>query len=307
MLLPQATHRHPRHASGAPGHADPHAVQVAGLAIHHVDTGAVIADGQADGHAEPIMLLPGIIATHRYFAKSIAPLAHRFRVVAPDLPGFGRSDKPDAPYSIDWFADVVAALLDAKKIERAHVVGNSLGGQIAMAMALRHPTRIARLVLVAPSGIGTRWLAPARPFIDGIERVVPRLAALRGVSREPAARFMGLVFRHTFPGRPDLAARYLRGYRRAIESEEYPKYLRALLRSVEGCLARPLLDEARRIPHETLILWGRRDRIVPCASASLLQRNMPRARLLVYEGSGHVPMEDDPERFNRDVLAFLGA
>src|SRR5436305_1349763 len=106
-------------------------ITVDGLRIHHVDAGPQ--------DAPAILLLPGIVATHRYFARNIGPLAERYRVLAPDLPGFGRSDKPDAPYTTEWFVGQVCRFLDRKGIDRAHLVGNSLGGQIAMATALARP------------------------------------------------------------------------------------------------------------------------------------------------------------------------
>src|SRR5437868_3127050 len=109
----------------------PDTILVDGCAIHHVDAGP--------RDAPPLLLPPGIVATHRYFRANIGPLSRRFRVLAPDLPGFGRSGKPDAPYTIDWFVETVARFLDEKSIARTHVAGNSLGGQIAMGLAVKEP------------------------------------------------------------------------------------------------------------------------------------------------------------------------
>jgi pimeloyl-ACP methyl ester carboxylesterase len=272
----------------------PRAIDVGGVRIHHVDVGPP--------EAPALLLLPGIVATHRYYRGNIGALAERYRVLAPDLPGFGRSDKPDAPYSTAWFVEQVRRFLDVKGIARAHVAGNSLGGQIAMALSLAHPERIDRLVLVAPAGISTDRLRVLSPALKAFNRVARR--ALHRAPRIPRPA-VAMLFRAVFPARPDLAQRYTRGYADAIASAEYPLYLRACLRAMHGCLESPMLEPARRIEHRTLIVWGRRDALLPVSAARPLRDAMRSAELLIYDRSGHCPMIDEPERWNRDVERFL--
>jgi pimeloyl-ACP methyl ester carboxylesterase len=266
-------------------------ILVGGCRVHHVDAGP--------REAPAVVLLHGIVATHRYFRANLDALAARHRVLAPDLPGSGRSDKPDAAYSTDWYVAQLAAFLDAKGVGRAHLVGNSMGGQIALAFAHALPARVERLVLVAPAGLSTSHLAPLRPFLRVAHRHGHRL-----VPRIPEAALAAL-FHIVFPGRPDLARRYIRGYASGMASEEYPLYVRALLRSGDGVLAHGTARLAREILHPTLIVWGRRDALLPAWGAKRLARAMPHAELRIYDRSGHCPMIDEPERFNRDVIGFL--
>jgi pimeloyl-ACP methyl ester carboxylesterase len=290
MMTAAATHLHRPPA--------PTAIEIDGVPIHHVDAGP-----RSDAETAPaVLLLPGIVATHRYFSANVGALARHYRVLAPDLPGFGRSGKPDAPYSTAWFVDRVVRFLDAKQVARAHVAGNSLGGQVAMALARRHPERVERLVLVAPAGISTERLRFFRPLLRAANAASSR--GLRLAPRVPRAAW-SMLFRAVFPDRPDLAERYVRGYVDAVASDEYPLYLRACLRAMDGVLASPMMETARHIEHPTLIVWGRRDALLPVAAARRLHRAMQRAELLVYERAGHCPMVDEPERWNRDVLRFL--
>ena len=264
---------------------------IGGCKVHHVDV------GRED--AEAVVLLHGITATHRFYRHNIAYLARRRRVIAPDLPGFGGSGKPDVSYSTDYFVAVLAELLDAKGIERAHLVGNSMGGQIAMQFALAHPARVDRLVLVAPAGVTAVPMGLLRFGLGGAaftERHTPRV---------PAAAIRLLFHGIIFPDRPDLAARYVRGYLAGLASQEGPLHFRTFYRALRGVLATPLRVRAREIGAPTLILWGARDRLLPVTAAPNLRRRIAHSRLLIYRESGHCPMVDQPDRWNHDVERFL--
>jgi pimeloyl-ACP methyl ester carboxylesterase len=265
---------------------------VGGTGIHLVDAGP--------RDAEAVLLIHGITATHRYWRDNIEHLARRRRVIALDLPGFGRSDKPDAPYTTDYFVNCIAGLLDERGIARAHVVGNSMGGQIAMLFALRLPTRLDRLVLVDPAGV-TAWPARLMDLAIGGASL-----ALRPIGAPPVpVAALAVLFRMVFPNRPDLAGRYVRAYAAAVRSPEFPLHFRAGVRAARGVLATPLRERAREIGAPTLIVWGARDRLLPVTAARPLRKAIPHARLLIYKHSGHCPMVDQPARWNRDVEAFL--
>jgi 4,5:9,10-diseco-3-hydroxy-5,9,17-trioxoandrosta-1(10),2-diene-4-oate hydrolase len=223
-------------------------------------------------------------------------------VVALDLPGFGRSPKPDVSYGIDFFVEELARFLDEKGIERAHLCGNSLGGLIAMAFALAHPRRVDKLVLVDPAGMTRLPLWLGRLVVKILEDGAGSLG--RRVPRIPSAVTQTL-FRAVFPTRPDIAERYIRAYERAIASDEYPLHLRSLFRAVRGVLRTPMRLRAREIGAPTLIFWGARDYLLPVAGAHALRRTIPHSRLLIYSQSGHCPMVDQPDRWNRDIEAFL--
>jgi pimeloyl-ACP methyl ester carboxylesterase len=265
-------------------------VHLDGHAVHHVDVGS----------GDAVVLIHGLTATHRYWAQNIPHLSSRRRVLALDLPGFGKSDKPDVSYSTPFFVRTLERFLDEKSIARATLVGNSMGGQIAMAFSLAHPRRVDKLVLVDPAGVTMLPLWVMRVGMWAMATTGGRLP----VPRVPAP-FVEALFRAVFPTRPDLAARYIRSYSRAIASPEYPLHLRSAFRAVRGVLASPMRRRAREIAAPTLIMWGARDYLVPVTAARTLRRTIPHSRLIIYRASGHCPMVDQPERWNRDVEAFL--
>ena len=273
----------------------PSLIRAAGLAWNHVDVGP--------GDAPAIVLLPGVVATHRYFRRNIPPLSERFRVIAPDLPGFGQSEKPDAPYSTEWFVARLLEFLDVKGIARAHVVGNSLGGQIAMALALAAPERVLRLVLIAPAGF-TPYPAALSRVLDVAGRAAFPRVGLPRLPRIPSAA-IALLFRLVYPTRPDLAESYTRGYVAGVASPDYPLFVRAAFRSLRGSLEEPMMRRAADLTQPTLVMWGAQDHLLPARTAALLSRTISGAELLVYDESGHCPMVDQAERVNRDLAAFL--
>jgi pimeloyl-ACP methyl ester carboxylesterase len=248
------------------------------------------------------VLLHGLTATHRYWKQNIDALAATRRVIAVDLPGFGRSPKPDADYSIPWLVRALVHFLDGLGLARVSLVGNSMGGHLAMATALAHPERVDKLVLVDPAGVTALplWLLRVASWLA--------VSAAGMVSVDPPRvprPFVQALFAAVFPTRPDLAARYVKAYARAIASPEYPLHLRAAVRAARGVTAMPLHDKLAALRRPTLIIWGAKDLLLPARAARRLQRLIDGSQLLIYRESGHCPMVDQPERFNRDVLAFL--
>jgi pimeloyl-ACP methyl ester carboxylesterase len=160
--------------------------------IHYLDAGPRDADA--------VVLIHGLTATHRYWKQNVEALAARRRVIALDLPGFGRSDKPDADYSIDFFVTALFTLLDGLGVARASLVGNSMGGHIAMAAALAAPARVDKLVLVDPAGVHPlpSWLMRAAAVAVGAATTA---GGRLPVPRVPGA-FVELLFRAVFPAVP---------------------------------------------------------------------------------------------------------
>jgi len=196
------------------------------------------------GHGEPIVLIPGLASDLSDNAFITRRLSQKFRVLALDNRGAGRSDKPDAPYTIEQMADDAAALMDAAGVERAHVIGISMGGRIAMALALRHPDRVSSLVLVSTF---------ARQAAGSVDRV----RRLNTINRIPVIR--SLLSRYPQP--PYAFERQLtasRGY---------------------DCSAR--LAEIR-VP--ALVLHGRDDKIAPLALAEELHAGIPGSQMVAFPG-----------------------
>jgi pimeloyl-ACP methyl ester carboxylesterase len=260
-------------------------IRVDGIPIHLTEAG----EGPA------LVLLHGLSATHVNWERTIPAFADRWRVVAPDLPGHGRSGKPDAPYTIDFFAGVVRSLGRELGIKEAVVVGNSLGGQIAVELALTYPVWTRALVLVAPAGrfnVGLRAIAGAVGAAT-TERVL-RVTLPRALERcffDPTCEAHGMR-------RQILDA--------LIGGDEWGSFARAISRSLAGALAagrQPL----HLLTQPTLVVWGRDDRIVGFGGSRRLLAGVPHARLVPFDRCGHLPMLEHPERFNTTLAEFLRA
>ena len=258
------------------------------------------------GAGPPVLMLhgggPGASGLSNY-ARNIDALAGRFRVLVPDLPGYGRSSK--GVNSDDPFGDLAAAmlaLLDALGIDRAHVVGNSLGGACALRMAMEQPGRVDRMVLMGPGGIGISQAAPT----GGLKRLLgyyagegPTLEKLRTFICEDlvfdGSRIPEAVLRERFEASIDpevLASPPLRA----------PKDLEAFRRL--DFLIDPRLPA---LEHRTLVLWGTADRVNPATGAMALQARMPACDVYLFSRTGHWVQWERADEFNAVVTAFLSA
>jgi 4,5:9,10-diseco-3-hydroxy-5,9,17-trioxoandrosta-1(10),2-diene-4-oate hydrolase len=268
-----------------------------GLRLHYHQAG--------EEHGTAAVLLhgggPGASAWSN-FGRNVPVFAEALRTVAPDQPGFGRSGGPfEGSHYFTHSADALAGLLDSLGIERAHLVGNSLGGGTAVRFALRHPDRAGRLVLMAPGGLSMNVFAPEPT--EGIKRLYG-FAAPPGPSREKLAAFLRtLVFD------PALVTDELVEERFAAASD--PAALTAM--GVMGGMfaADPeggmLWREAHRLRQRVLLVWGREDRVIPLDGALVALKLIKRAQLHVFGGCGHWAQLERFDEFNRLVLDFLGA
>jgi 3-oxoadipate enol-lactonase len=249
-------------------------------------------DERGDGDGAPIVLLHGLGSSLADWVMQLPMLAAQHRVFAVDLPAHGRSSRPRGRLTVEAMAEDVAALLTALGVSPAHLVGLSLGGCVALMLALDHPERVRSLTLVNAFA----RLTPAGP--RGALRMLTRLALLACAPMRVVAAH---VARGLFP-RPDQQALYLAAVA-SLGSNPRATYwsaIRALLGfDVRGRLA------AVRCP--TLVIAGDRDTTVPLAAKTLLQRSIPGAELLIVADSGHATPCDQAERFNAALLAFVAA
>jgi pimeloyl-ACP methyl ester carboxylesterase len=253
------------------------------------------------GQGPPVLAVHGLGGTKGSFLPTLAALADRFRVIAMDLPGFGDSAKPvGAPYDARYFARSVVDLLDALELERVHVVGNSLGGRVALELGLRAPERVDRLVLLAPSLAWRR----NRPWAPLVRLVRPELGL---VQLAPRAVVEGIVHR-LIPGAGD-------GWTAAGVDEFLRAYLTPAGRAAFYAAARQIYleephgDEGfwprlRTLRPPALFVWGRRDRLVPLAFARHVTDALPSARHVELD-CGHVPQVELPRQTHAAVAAFL--
>ena len=253
------------------------------------------------GTGPPALAVHGLGGTKGSFLPTVAALASRFRTISVDLPGFGDSDKPiGARYDARFFADAVVDLLDALALERAHLIGNSLGGRVVLEMGLRHPSRVGRLALLAPSLAWQR----ERPWLGLLRLTRPELGLVQVTPRW----LVEAIVHRLIPGADE-------GWTAAGVDEFLRAYLTPAGRAAFYAAARQVYLEE---PHgeggfwtrlsaleaDALFVWGRHDRIVPIAFARHVEAALPGARHLELD-CGHVPQIELPRQTHTALAAFL--
>jgi pimeloyl-ACP methyl ester carboxylesterase len=275
----------------------------AGLRFAQVSTAAGELSINEAGSGPPVVLVHGLGATKISMLPTVAALAASgFRAIALDLPGFGDSVKPiRAPYHAPYFAGAVVALMDALGVARADVVGNSLGGRIALEMGMRYPQRTRRLGLLAPS---LAWLR-GRPWAPLLRLISPQLGLLQPTPRP----LVEALVRAVVPGQRSqewTAAgvdEFLRSYltprgRAAFYAAARNIYLE------EPWGPRGLWTRLAALQTPSLFIWGREDRMVPIAFEAHVREALPGASHLELD-CGHVPQLEAPEETHAALSAFL--
>jgi abhydrolase domain-containing protein 6 len=262
----------------------------------HTTEAAGFAIGYDVGHenrGESVLLLHGFSADREVWTRFAAGLRDR-HVLIPDLPGHGRTPfTAGAGYSAPAQAERMLALLDAVGVKRAHVIGNSMGGFIAAAMARRAPDRVASLALVDAAGLKLSAPSPLSRMLD--EGSNPFLLD----SPDQFDAFYAMTMAKA-PFVPAIV-------RRAI-AEEYVAR-RGQLTEIFTDFQHPsdfLDDHLAEISAPTWVAWGRHDQLIDVSAAKVWADGIPRASLTVYDDLGHMPMFEAPRRSCRDYRAFLG-
>ncbi|MFY1593896.1 alpha/beta fold hydrolase [Micromonospora sp. WMMD737] len=257
---------------------------------------------RVDGDGPPVLLLHGIGRTLRDFTELHELLAARFRVHSVDLPGYGGSLPMAGPCTLPALGEFAARYLDAVGVEEpAHVVGNSLGGAVAMRLAASEPGRVASLTLVNSAGFGREVT------------IALRLLALRPLGRlllRPtrwAARRAELSLFHD----PALATAERVAHALAVARQPYAARVmletaRSLgtFRGVSPQWREELLAEVARLDVPTLVVWGDRDLILPAAHLDAARSRLPRARTHLFADCGHMPQIECAEEFHRLLVDF---
>jgi pimeloyl-ACP methyl ester carboxylesterase len=256
------------------------------------------------GSGPALLLLHGITNSSQTW-QGVAPwLAERFTLIAPDLLGHGESATPRGDYSLGAHASGARDVLTALGIERATVVGHSLGGGIAMQFAYQFPERCERLVLVSSGGLGREvHLVLRAAALPGADFVLPLLTSARLLE---VGRGVGGVLRRL--GLPpskdlDLLGRGFASLDSAGSRQAFLHTVRAVIEpGGQRVSAESRLALAALLP--TLIVWGERDSIIPVAHGAAAHKAMPGSRFEVFPGAGHMPHDADPERFAALLIDF---
>ncbi|MBF6228058.1 alpha/beta fold hydrolase [Nocardia abscessus] len=269
-------------------------------------TGGLTLRYHEAGSGAPLVLLHGSgpgVSGWANFGANLPVLAERFRCLIVDQPGFGASGRPEV-YERNYLrisAESVLRLLDDLGLERAHLLGNSMGGAVATLLALEHPERVDRLVLMAPGGVGLNVLGPEPS--EGITRLLE-------FNAEPTRERL-LPWLRTMVSDPATLTDELIDTRLKAASD--PAAVTAL-RDAYATFADPALAEPiplwarlRGLRAQTQILWGRDDRVTPVEAALLPARQIPNADLRVFARCGHWVQIERKSAFERAVIDFLTA
>ncbi len=248
--------------------------EIDGLRVRHLRQGA----------GPPVVVLHGWGASIETVASIVSALSGIAEVHALDLPGFGESQAPSEPWGVEDYGRFLASFMDAVGVSRpAALIGHSNGGRVAIAMAAGEAGRVSRMILVDSAGI-----RPKRGF------AYYRKVSMAKVGKH-AARRLGA------PGRRLRDA--LLGRAASADYVAAPPEMRATFVRLVNADLRDLLPQVR-VP--TLLVWGEQDTATPVADAQLMERLIPDAGLVLFEGAGHYSYLDQPERFARIARHFLG-
>lgn len=257
------------------------------------------------GQGPAVVLIHGVAGRASQWDQTLQLLAENHTVVAPDLLGHGDSAKPRGDYSLGAHASGIRDLLVALDIEHASVVGHSLGGGIAMQFSYQFPERCERLVLVSSGGLGDEVHPLLRAAtLPGSEFVLPLLAHPRVLDvASVVPRAMGRLGLRTRVDLEEMA----RGYQSLSNADARSAFSHTLRGVIDPTGQRinatDRLYLASKMP--SLIIWGRRDRIIPVEHAGPAHKAMPGSRLALFDRAGHFPHLDEPLEFTRTLEAFF--
>ncbi|MCE2508894.1 MAG: alpha/beta hydrolase [Nitrosopumilaceae archaeon] len=254
-------------------------VSVGGNSIRYLDAGS----GSA------VLLLHGLGGYADKWRGVIGMLSDSYRVIAPDMIGSGLSDKPVANYTPSLFVDFLKRFIEATGLERPHIVGASLGGQVAAMFAATHQECLSRLVLVSPAGV----LKVSTPALDAyiMAALYPRpgsvghaLRLMEGSGRDPSLRLVSSFMENM--RRPNAKMAFMSSLLCFKNAGDLTPYLKS-------------------IKAPTMLLWGYDDPIIPISYAAQFAAAIPDCRFVGLEDCGHTPYVQDPERFAGLVGGFL--
>lgn len=258
------------------------------------------------GTGDPLLLIMGLAADSQAWMFQIPDFAKQYRVIAFDNRGVGRSSKPAGPYTIHEMADDTLGLLDALKIDKAHVVGVSMGGMIAQELVLRNPERVRALVLACTYPEPDADIERARTFT--VEQFGGSVDASGGIHVDLKALNPMMFLQQLLPN----------VFNQSFIEKELPKLMQvfsgalqygfsmeAILGQVGAVMTHKATDRLHAIKSPTLVITGDADRLVPPASSDILAREIPNAKLVKIAGGSHGFNFETPQLFNDAVLDFL--
>lgn len=265
--------------------------------VAYIDVG----DGE-----QTLLLVHGLASNAGFWRYNIPQLAQHFRVIAVDLPGYGKSEKGNYSYSMTFFAETLNDLIRELKLNNVVYIGHSMGGQIGMTLALHHPGSMEKLILVSSAGIEQfrrgegNWLrnsVTVRSVMQTNEEGIRRNLALNFYNWNPRWEWM------------------VEERARMAKAQEFEQFAFAVSQSVRGMLDEPTSHRLHEISHPTLIIYGKYDGLIPNPYLNpgfpstvfrTAHEQIPDSQLVEIPGAGHMVQIERPEAINTVILQFLG-
>ncbi len=267
-----------------------------------------LAYTEAGNGKETILFIHGLGGTRQHWQQTLPALSSNYRVLAVDLPGYGDSRLQKVPQDsmLHYFSASLLALMDSLSIPEAHLVGHSMGGQIAMLFALEHPERVQKLVLAAPAGIETFTEAEGQGL---------RAFAANTYPQKPSEAQIRQNYALNFYQKPEAAEGLIQERLALNESAYFPTYANVLIKAVNGMLDTPVASRLAELQAPVLLIFGKEDRLIPNrylhpnltteALAQQAQQTLPKSQLLMLPNAGHLLMFEQPDAFNQALKDFL--
>jgi 3-oxoadipate enol-lactonase len=270
--------------------------------------GAIELFYEEHGAGDPLLLIMGFATDSTAWFFQVPAFAAHYRTVTFDNRGVGRSSKPTGPYTIHEMADDALGLLDHLRIERAHVLGLSMGGMIAQELVLRHPERVRKLVLAATYPEPDEATERTRQFT--LDKMGGHVTAAGEVRIDLAALDPLLLFQHLLPlvfTERFIATELPKLMQLFAGALQYGFSMEAILGQMQALMGHKATDRLHRITAPTLVLTGDADRLISPANSDILAAHIPGARLVKIAGGSHGFNIEQADVFNRAVLDFLAS
>lgn len=274
-----------------------------------VSDSVIIAYADEGQGEQTLLFIHGLGSYLPAWRKNMEVLSDNYRCIALDLPGYGKSSRGDYAFDMTFFATQVAAFIDQLSLKKVTLVGHSMGGQIAMTLALQHPEVIDRLVLIAPAGFETFTEQEVAWFKQIYTPAVVKATPVEQIERNFALNFHEANF-------PD-DARFMYQDRLLMRDtgEEYEAYCRMIPQCVQGMLAEPVYNRLPEIEHPTLVLYGKGDLLIPntilhagLTTEKVAQNGherLPHSTLQLLDACGHFVQWECATAVNEAITTFI--
>lgn len=255
--------------------------------------------------SETLLLIHGLGTSAKSWIKNIKELKKHYRVIAIDLPGYGKSDKGYYKYSMSWYAKVLNDFLSSLNIDKAVFVGHSMGGQISLVAALKYPQRVEKLVLISTAGF--------EKFTEG-EGDWMKSAFTIDLVKDTPIRNIDINLRANFYETPDDAGFFVTDRIQVRGASDFENYCYAVTRNVAGMIDEPVLDKLHLIKQKTLIMFGENDGLIPNPYlhggltkdiANFGKANIKNSTMVLIPECGHMMQFEKAKIVNSKIIKFI--